>query len=170
MTRREVPEVRKAVWTAAAFAGASFIENHNTVSPVWTFDAGTKPLRSMPSFHVYISVFVSKFTSHCYFYVYAQLHLRKQGSRKVEHSALSISNIDLDSIFPPFISYLCFGQRNDGVSIFYTWTKQLTLTCFNTSPFFWPVCPLKLKIKVLLYCVEETSYLYFTAKPKGFHV
>lgn len=88
----------------------------------------------MPSLRVYILyVFVFKVIMHCYFHMTAQLHLRKQGSLKVKHSALNISNFGLIDSFISFyfLFHISTLERKYGISILYTttytWTKQLTI-------------------------------------------
>lgn len=140
VTWREVPEVLKAVWTAATTLS-------KTTKPFRLFGLLTRALAVKGDafiirLHYVKTVLVSKFTMHCYFHVNAQLHLRKQGSRKVTHSALSISNFGSDRCisFHFSFSYLYFGQRNNSISMLYTnsdtWTKRLTMVCFNTNTFF----------------------------------
>lgn len=107
VTWREVPEVQKAVWKRQQ---QRHQKNRKSISLV----RALRPERSLLGggclqLHVYICS-----NCFCCFHVNAQLHLRKQGSRKANRSASSISNFGLDSGISLFIF----------ISV--VWTQKLT--------------------------------------------
>lgn len=127
----------KGSWDGAG--GSSFgqeetVLNHNPHDHFICLDScsdqGDKAVKKGDAFIIRLHMLKLYLSSQCVdiFPVIAQLHLRKQGSRKVKRSALSISNFALDGcISLCFISlhrlmaFQCCTQSND------TWTKQLTL-------------------------------------------
>lgn len=69
----------------------------------------------------------------CYFHVTARLHLRKQGSLKVKHSALSISNfrlLDTCNSFYFLLHISTMNKRNYSISVLHTLLLILGPSCY----------------------------------------
>lgn len=140
VTWREVPEVQKAVWTAAAafWRDPALSETTKLFRMSWllTWALAVKGDAFITCLHMLRLCLYGSSWCIFYFHVNAQLHLRIQGSRKVKRSASGISRLH---IFPLRSSYHHFEQIHNGIALLYstsdTWTKQLTILYFNKNTF-----------------------------------